>query len=197
MELIIATEIWGRTPYVDALAHELGAECDKVTVLDPYDGSLRYFTSEQQAYSAYIEQCGHAAYAHRVRDALAGAQKCFLLGFSAGAGAVWSALCDGKRDNIAGALCFYGSSIRDMVSTTSASVLPEITELIFPQHEPHFNVQELVATLRSRVGVTCHTVSMGHGFMNPLSQNYDAQGCRVWTEYIRNQLRSVGATGRD
>lgn len=191
MQLIIVTEIWGRTRHVDALGKALGPVCGNVLLVDPYDGKNPCFGSERQAYAAFTERCGHLEYARRVEQALPADEKVFLLGFSAGAGAVWSALGCSNAANIGGAMCFYGSSIRNMVDEAARSVFSCQVELIFPEYEPHFDVQALISKLRAYSGVTCQTVPFGHGFMNPLSQNYDERGCNSWIKRVSERLERV------
>ncbi|BDQ37173.1 dienelactone hydrolase [Pseudodesulfovibrio nedwellii] len=187
MLVILVTEIWGRTPHVDLMAETLGLISNMVKVVDPYDETDQQFTNEEEAYSSFITRCGHDEYTRRVSHAVSRAtEPVHLVGFSAGAGAVWATVCEGIKDTVHDALCFYGSSIRTMLD--AVPTVP--VELIFPEHEPHFNVQDVVHTLREKPMTQCHTVPYGHGFMNPLSANYDSEGYKLWSQWIQNHLIS-------
>nr|WP_321513780.1 dienelactone hydrolase family protein [uncultured Pseudodesulfovibrio sp.] len=187
MQIILVTEIWGRTAHVDLMAEAFDRASHAVTVIDPYDGHDRKFGNEQEAYAAFITQCGHDEYARRVCHAVSEAQEpVYLIGFSAGAGAVWQAVCQEQAHTIPGALCFYGSSIRTMLD--AVPTVP--VELIFPDHESHFDVQCVVQSLQGKPMTKCHVVPYGHGFMNPLSENYDGEGYERWFHWILDRIKS-------
>ncbi|MGE4421533.1 MAG: dienelactone hydrolase [Pseudodesulfovibrio sp.] len=180
MEIILATEIWGRTPRTDALAALLRPHARRVAVADPFDGRDPHFASEEQAYAAYLDRGGLEPYARRVTDmAREAAHPVLLIGFSAGAGAAWAAACT-KGLPLLRACCFYGSAIRTMADRTP--LVP--VDLIFPDHEPHFDVDALAAALETRPLVTCRRADAGHGFMNPLSENHDETASRLWTDWL-------------
>ena len=180
MDILLATEIWGRTPHADALAHSLRPFAARVLVIDPYDGLDPGFPDEASAYAAYVERCGHEAYARRVILAAAGAAgPIFLAGCSAGAGAVWAAVCT-ENLPLAGACCFYGSVIRNMAERTPLAPV----DLIFPDREDHFDVAALMAALAAKPLARCHRAEAGHGFMNPLSANYSPSEQRLWTDWL-------------
>jgi dienelactone hydrolase len=180
VEIILATEIWGRTPHTDTLADLLRPHADRVTVADPYDGCDPHFSSEEQAYAAYLDHGGLTPYARRVKAlAKQAAPPVLLIGFSAGAGAAWAVVCT-KDLPILRAVCFYGSAIRTMTDRIPRSPV----DLIFPNHEPHFDVDELAATIQARPLTTCHRADAGHGFMNPLSENHDETASRYWTDWL-------------
>ena len=185
MHLIIATEIWGRTRHVDTLADELRPLVGSVTVVDPYKGADPEFRSEEQAYAAFQEHCKLKEYGQRVASVLcASCAPTCLLGFSAGGGAVWSVLCAQDEELARLGICFYGSQIRNMIHLTPRAPM----ELVFPEHEPHFDVQALANMLHAKPYVRCHTPPYGHGFMNPLSRNYNQEGRREWLEWIKKRI---------
>lgn len=189
MEIILATEIWGRTPHTDTLADLLRPHTDRVTVADPFDGRDPRFVSEEQAYAAYLDHGGLAPYARRVTDlAREVASPVLLIGFSAGAGAAWAAACT-KGVPILRACCFYGSAIRTMADRAPRAPV----DLIFPDHEPHFDVDALADALKARPLASCHRADAGHGFMNPLSANYDETASRRWTDWLVRLARELNS----
>lgn len=185
MHIILATEIWGRTSHVNQMVTEFEKYSTAVTVVDPYDGIDPAFTSENAAYARFVKECGHTLFAERVSQVLLSstAPTC-LVGFSAGAGAVWSSICAENVGLAKGAVCLYGSSIRNMTEFD-----PKVpVELIFPEHEPHFSVREVVRALRNIRMATCHTTPFGHGFMNPLSKNYNEDAYHLWLQWIIEKI---------
>lgn len=63
-------------------------------------------------------------------------------------------------------------------------------ELFFPEEEPHFDVVELMARLSRREGVVCHQTRYLHGFMNPLSVNFDAKAYAEYLLVLEDRLRA-------
>ena len=187
MQVILVTEIWGHTPHVVLMADTIGRIVNRVKIVDPYDGTDQKFKNEEKAYTSFIKQCGHDEYVRRVTHAVSEAKEpVYLVGFSAGAGAVWASVCKGTGHTVQGALCFYGSSIRTMIDT-----VPTVpVELIFPEHEKHFNVQSVVQALHEKPMTQCHIVPHGHGFMNPLSDNYDQKASDQWLHWIQERITS-------
>ena len=180
VEIILATEIWGRTPHTDALADRLRPYAAKVAVADPYDGRDPRFPSEEQAYAAYLGHGGLEPYARRVTAMAAdAAHPVLLIGFSAGAGAAWAAACT-QGTRLVHACCFYGSAVRTMADRTPLAPV----DLIYPDSEPHFDVNALAAELVAKPLTSCHRAEAGHGFMNPLSRNYNETASRRWTDWL-------------
>ncbi|WP_034633338.1 hypothetical protein [Maridesulfovibrio bastinii] len=185
MHLILVTEIWGKTRYVDALAAELERMVSGISVVDPYDGVAIDFSCEEAAYDHYLKACGHKAYAAKLAQEVSKIDSpTLLIGFSAGATAVWSVVCESCFVAVNRAICFYGSGIRLMQDRN-----PEVnTDLIFPNHEPHYNVDEIIDNLQCINLVECHKADYGHGFMNQLSVNYNEKAYQQWTHWIKNKI---------
>lgn len=190
MHIIFVTEIWGKTPHVDSMVSFYQETAESVTVVDPYDGTDPAFTSEEEAYQKYSAVCGHEAYAKRVVEAVKQAQEpVYLVGFSAGAGAVWSACCAELSEHIHGALCFYGSSIRTMTDST-----PKVpVELIFSDNEESFDVESVARKLQDYPLAQCYITPFAHGFMNPLSANFHQEAYNFWLTWIRDQLMELSS----
>lgn len=145
------------------------------------------FGTEAQAYTYFMANVGLKKYGEIV---LSGLEKepvqISLIGFSAGASAVWKISGSLHPKKVKHAICFYGSQIRHL-----AGINPAIpVEHILPSHEPGFNVDELAHCLSDKANVTVHKTPYLHGFMNELSVNYSQTG---YTEYV-NRLRT-GSVG--
>jgi Dienelactone hydrolase and related enzymes len=168
--LLVATDVYGLTPEVRALAEALGIAA---TFVSPHaDG--RIFADEPEAYAAFAAAGGVAAYAENVRRALASAP-CpftFALGFSAGASALWLCLAEAalaphlpQR-----AVLYYGSRIRE-----HAALRPRCqTRLVFAAREASFDPAPLADALRQSGLDAAVIPGSAHGFMNPRSPGGDA-----------------------
>lgn len=187
MHIIFATEIWGRSSHVDVMTDSFKDIASKITVIDPYDGTDPAFCSEEDAYARYVAECGHEKYAKRVSGALQqSAEPTCLVGFSAGAGAVWSAVCAENVGTATGAVCFYGSSIRNMIDYQ-----PNIpVDLVFSENEPHFDVETVARSLQDIPLAQCYITPFEHGFMNPLSKHYHQEAYHFWLQWIKDQVVS-------
>lgn len=192
MHVLIATDIWGRTTHVDAIAKRLRCCGRSVTVVDPYLGEHTAFTTEDNAHNAFLKKCGHIQYGSLVSHVLGKQQgPVFLVGFSAGAAAVWQASGSEMARTASAAACFYGSQIRNMME-----LQPAITvDLVLPKSEPHFSVDDLIEGMRAHPMVTCHKTSYLHGFMNILSDNYDTIGYEQWMSWLTNRIQSTASHG--
>ncbi len=66
---------------------------------------------------------------------------------------------------------------------------PEIEmDLIFPEHEPHFNVKKLIAKLSQKKNVKCYTAPCLHGFMNKKSDNFNKEEYTNYLGLLKNIL---------
>lgn len=179
MKTIIVSDIFGRTPHLEELAKSLSSDC---TILDPYSGQLLEFESESEAYGHYSTVCGLNTYTDLVQDALLECEEnAIVIGFSAGASAVWNVLESHGAQIIGKAICFYGSRIRDRIDLKPVCE----TLLVFPEKEKHFSVSALSRFLARTPGVQCIDTEFHHGFMNKLSGNFDETGYWKYLEWLK------------
>lgn len=173
MNILIAADIFGHTPALDRLAGRLQATTIKI--IDPYDGKTS-FRDEAAAYAFFKGQSGIVAYAKKIADHLksdqvkTGRLPQALIGFSVGASAIWHLSADPVFTGIQQAIGFYGAQIRQ--HTRCQPVFD--TRLIFPESEPHFDVDHLILDLKETPKVSCRKAIGLHGFMNEFSRNFDA-----------------------
>lgn len=167
MQSVVAPDIFGHTPHLDDLCSLAG--CD-YQVVCPYDGNAPEFESEADAYREFMQSVGLDRYVQKLQSAMEVIQvPSVLVGFSVGASAVWR-LCGGKvPKDITRAVCFYGSQIRH--DTELQPTIP--LALIIPRFEPTFDVTELSRALSVKPLVDVEITDERHGFMNPLSVNFD------------------------
>lgn len=170
MHRIIVSDIFGRTEALEKIASKLSGH---VEIVDPYNSERMGFKSETDAYVHFASQVGFDEYADRLlktTESLSGPVR--LIGFSAGASAIWKISDKRQLKNGSCAICFYGSQIRNYKNISP--LFP--VRLIFPVREEHFSVPELISALAYKENVKIQTVDFLHGFMNTDSKNYDQAG---------------------
>lgn len=170
MKRILVTDIFGLTPELETFAAKLSGPESELQIIDPYGGNNREFISEAQAYEAFSTEVGMRGYIRLLQEELSGIDsRATLLGFSAGAAAIWALADDDVMGKVSGALLFYGGQIRHY--TQINPVLP--VHCIFPATESHFCVDELMENLKTRANLRLHQAPFLHGFMNPLSAHFN------------------------
>lgn len=144
-----------------------GVKCHMV---GPYQQQPKGLTCERDAYQYFTENVSLEGYVNKLEQkllAISGSK--WLVGFSVGGSAIWQLCAQGAVKQSLGAICFYSSQIRHLTRLT-----PNIaTRLILPSTEPHFSVAALRTVLQDKSTVTLEKSEYLHGFMNPLSANYD------------------------
>lgn len=186
--ILLATDIFGKTNAVEAFSERLSAVGEKVHIFDPYDAKPMHFQNENEAYEVFMQTCGLESYAEmcqKTLDALCD-EEVILIGFSMGASALWKALDGREEGNIKHFYGFYASQIRHFLDAN-----PRVPcTLVFPNCEPHFNVEALISKLATKEMLTCIKTPYSHGFMNPLSVNYDAKGYTEYCEWIEDEMKA-------
>ena len=181
MRVIIITDIFGLTEAVNTLENSLSEKMVYVTVVDPYDGEVKGFLNEQDAYDAFISQCGHSTYISHVKTAIELAEEnVVLLGFSAGAAAAWKAIDDSYQKLVEHFVGFYPSQIRSHLDVVPGCPVT----LVFPCKEEHFDICKVIDSLSALEMVFCFKTELYHGFMNPLSWNYSSSAAAVFNKAI-------------
>ncbi|USG68353.1 dienelactone hydrolase family protein [Brevibacillus ruminantium] len=133
------------------------------------------YAQEEIAYRHFREEVGFEKAAQFikscVREQRARYSSIYLVGFSVGATIAW--LCSGE-EGIKGVVGFYGSRIRDYAGITpSCSVL-----LFFPEEEPFFSVDELIAQLKEKE-IELYQLPGQHGFADPYSKKYREESAKI------------------
>jgi len=179
LRILLASDIFGRCAGLNRLVQDLAATATvQIQLVDPYQGEAQHFAAEQQAYAAYSTQCGHDMYAGLVAQALQAAPQPFdlVIGFSAGAGALWRVLAQVHADKVKQAVLFYPGQIHRHLA-----VAPQVpTQIIFGDSEPHFAVADICAQLQQQPAVSAVSTPFAHGFMNPASQAFNEAAYRQY-----------------
>lgn len=136
-------------------------------------GTAKPFPYDQReaAYNHFVEHAGFDAggAVDELAESLRGRYKqIFLLGFSVGATLAWRCSGSGLYD---GAVCYYGSRIRDY-----REVIPACPVLlVFARHEPSFSPEGLLSALSGTPHVSGRIFEARHGFCDTHSPDYNEQ----------------------
>lgn len=176
--ILVATDIFGRTPWIEQWCKTLPLE---PVLIDPYDGEDMAFTSEPHAYETFMEKTGVDRYTQLIGNRLKKTVgRIFIIAFSVGATSVWRLSAHRELSHIKKAACFYSSQIRYYLNINPRFDI----ELIFPEKEPRFNVDRTIAALNTRHRVKCFKAEGLHGFMNRHSTHFDPSLVRICTDHL-------------
>lgn len=180
MHRIIVSDIFGKTKALETISESLSGT---VEIFDPYNSALMNFESESQAYSYFTNEVGLDKYTEILEAYVTKLNKpVSLLGFSVGASAIWKISEKREYRHISGALCFYGSQIRNY-----QDIIPHFPiQLVFPSFENHFSVSDLVLRLSQIDRVEIHQSGFLHGFMNSDSQNFNQKAYARYLQALCN-----------
>lgn len=179
MSLWVVTDIFGDQPPLRQQLATLGAD---YRLVQPYQQQMPAFQTEDAAYHAFLAAGGMTAYIDKLQQQLADAtEPVSLLGFSAGASAAWVCAAD-KRLKLNKVFGLYGGQIRDYSDLQPACPVT----LLFCQQEQHFSMPQLLEQLKGKAWLTIQSTPQPHGFVNPLSPNYQADAAQhFWSEVRR------------
>lgn len=189
--LLVATDIFGTTP---ALRETLAILPDvlngqlELTLCQPDScvNTSTVFADDQLAYQAFLQHGGLALYQQQVQSALQQQQPDLVLGFSAGAAALWCSLSSAAAAGSAGqALLCYGGQIRQYSELT-----PHWPVTCLWSNESHFDVVALQQQLSQSGTVRQQHWPQRHGFINPHSTGYDAGAAAVFWQRCRQWIQS-------
>lgn len=107
-----------------------------------------------------------------------------LLGFSAGASALWKAISRAPCPQVKKSWLFYSGQIRNLMECQPGCPV----HFIFPRKEEHFEVDVVMRDLKGRPNLTLEKTTYLHGFMNPLSSNFNPHGLLEFQGRILEEL---------
>jgi dienelactone hydrolase len=191
MKIIIATDIFGHEKHLDELCLYLSDIFDPISIITPYIENEALVCDEKEAYDRFIAECGHDKYAQKIEEAIAelDENRVLLVGFSAGASAIWRAVGENMHSNLAGFVGFYPTQIRN-----NLDLLPSCrTKIIFPRTENTFNVSEVASMLLCDTMIECVVTEYGHGFMNPVSMFYNKIGANTFNKSLKKDLGKLAS----
>lgn len=182
--VLLVTDIFGYCQGLQRLQQDLAVTGALVTIVDPYSAVAKPFADEREAYATYCELCGHDRYVSLVVSASQRPVD-LAIGFSAGASALWRALCTPAAVNIKQAMLFYPGQIYQHLKLTPE----QPTAIIFGSSEPHFSVDAMLQLLSEKPAVSVIKTPYQHGFMNPPSVAFNEAGYQHYLETIKSKLR--------
>ena len=184
--LFLVSDIFGRTPALEAIGRQLSENIPDIGIIDPYQGVDLQFETEAHAYKHFMDRVGLKNYQSILTDYLTpSAPDRVLIGFSVGASAIWGISGRPPFRHIKKAFCFYGSQIRNETGIHPLSDM----EFIFPKQESHFDVDDLIGRLSAKSRVTCTKADGLHGFMNELSSYFDPVCYDKYIRYLKTSLK--------
>jgi len=182
MNIIVVSDIFGKTPALTTLAEDIGA----MMIIDPYKGVDMGFENESKAYAYFVEQVGFEQYVSIVKQALRQQTDAMqsLVGFSIGAAAIWALSDAPEITNVHRGIGYYGSQIRNFTTVTPRFDI----DLLFPEKEDHFDVLALQAELSQKKKVKITQTNYLHGFMNVHSTHYHEKAYREHLQWLQETL---------
>lgn len=197
MTILIVSDIFGQQHDLDDFACSL--KCNEpIIFIDPYQGRYHHFTNEEHAYQTFLQHCGHDDYANIICDILNNITNnntaIMIIAFSAGASATWRALARlslNKQANIKYFVGFYPSQIRHHLNLT----VNYPTRLFFPQQEMLFSVDSVINVLKKKPSIRCIKTVYLHGFMNPLSINFNLQAKLLYIQELQKIISNTRFLG--
>ena len=184
MLLLIATDIFGIGPHIDDMIHRILPANANCMVIDPYGAQEQNFYSEQDAYEIFNEEGGFEAYSENLTRAILELEPDVVLGFCAGGAALYRVLLDQHQTTVRALMAFYPGQIRQFDELE----LSMPASIVLPQHEPHFEVNDLQEKLEQISNVQCHRAKFEHGFMNPYSEYYSEEAEEEYLLMIKQWL---------
>lgn len=180
MNIIIASDIFGMTPSLNKFVKKLAKQA-QVAIIDPYHGEQVNFKNEEQAYQAFIDEGGMDAYTLQLQNILTYIeQPVVLIGFSAGASALWRLIDKPLGLAAVHFIGFYPGQIRHYLE-----VIPHVpTTLLMPKHEQHFDINEIIAKLPKSELLSISQFNLEHGFMNNQSPGFNSKACVAFEQLI-------------
>ena len=187
LNVIIAADIFGTSPEFKTLCQQIslaeaGSTAINYHVVGPYQTQPNSFSSEKSAYQYFIEHAGVEAYSEKLLSIIeASSGLKLLIGFSVGGSAIWRLAPKLASSGVISTICFYSSQIRHMseIETTVPC------QLVLPNSEEHFSVNELKAKMENKQQVNVEQCCYQHGFLNKLSNNYNQSGAKQYTRNIQ------------
>ncbi|WP_042142476.1 MULTISPECIES: hypothetical protein [unclassified Pseudoalteromonas] len=193
MKLILVPDIFGCTTEFQQYANTQKSMLDKMinqdielVLVDPYQGQTFEFDNDTQAYEKYLSLGGHEHYLSLIKKEIESNKNddVYIVGFSAGASAIWRALDGFKSDKHCEFIGFYPSQIRNFLDIK----LNIKSHIIFPQSESHFEVKDVMESLGHYESLKISHTQYQHGFMNPLSKGFNES---AFNEFQMNAAVSI------
>ncbi|WP_372402433.1 dienelactone hydrolase family protein [Bacillus spizizenii] len=187
--IILAHEIYGVNIHMKKMGRLIKmAGYDVITPNLLGDGEVYSLQEEKTAYEQFTKherlKTGETIIQNVIRQNAG--RRIFVIGFSAGATIAWK--CSSMPE-VSGAVCYYGSRIRDSLHHVPAC--PVL--LFFPSYEPSFDVAVLIKKLREKQhpDLEIYQFDALHGFANPESVYFDRALFFKTLSIIKNEAEKL------
>ncbi len=178
--VLIVSDIFGMSAAFLSLLKDISI-IDIAVVISPYEHVQTYFENEQQAYQCFQDNGGMDAYILSVAESLksnSGIKK--IVGFSAGAAAIYSVMSNLTKNDIQLTL-FYPGQIRHFLNLHPSSPC----HIIFPESESHFLLPDIIKVLKKQSNIKVEQNIYQHGFMNKDSKSFDLTAYNYYCQMLR------------
>ncbi|WP_321394994.1 dienelactone hydrolase family protein [uncultured Desulfuromusa sp.] len=181
MNLIVVSDIFGKTESINKLTAQLSPFYSEVTVIDPYEGQNISFEKEEHAYRHFQQNCGIKKLTTLLeKEAINSKGKIDIIGFSVGGSSAWEISGKDMSTNIRNVVSFYSSRIRE-----KTNVSPKCsTSLIFPATEKSFDLEPVIQAVENKQNVEVIRTNYLHGFMNSESKNFSETGYKYFSDWL-------------
>ncbi|SEA12338.1 Dienelactone hydrolase [Desulfuromusa kysingii] len=181
MNLIVVSDIFGKTESINQLIAKLSPFYSEVTVIDPYEGQNISFENEEHAYQYFQQNCGITKLtAHLENEVINSKEKIDIIGFSVGGSSAWEISGKDISTNIRNVVSFYGSRIRE-----KTNISPQYpTSVIFPAVEKSFELGPVIQAVENKQNVEVIRINYLHGFMNRESKNFSETGYKYFSDWL-------------
>ncbi|MFI8684537.1 dienelactone hydrolase family protein [Rossellomorea sp. NPDC077527] len=138
------------------------------------------YSQEEMAYQHFRDNIGFERSSEKIMAILSTYRpkykRIVIIGFSVGATIAW--LCS-EDERVDGVIGYYGSRIRNYLEVTPLCS----TMLFFPEEEPSFQVDEVIAALEQK-HIDIQKYSGKHGFSDPYSPNHHKESAQKTRDRI-------------
>jgi hypothetical protein len=155
-----------------------------IKFISPYDHLLN--SDFVKDYDVFCQQVGIEKYCQIVAQQISQLpdQPFIAIGESVGATALWCNTPILKTPNCFGAICLYGSRIRDHLNIEPGCK----THLIFSSDEKYFLTPTVETQLNDNVNINLDTVALPHGFASPGHSSFDQMVFATVTRTLKDLL---------
>ena len=181
MNLIMVSDIFGKTAALNQLAAQLSIFYERVVVIDPYGGQSICFNTEENAYQYFQQNCGLKKLTELLESAIERSKETIdIIGFSIGGTSAWEISGKDISTSIRNIVCFYGSRIRE-----KTDISPHFsTSLVFPTLEKSFDLEPVILAVENKDNVEVIRTNYFHGFMNRESKNFSETGYKYFIHWL-------------
>ena len=181
MNLIIVSDIFGKTASLNEFSTQLSSFYGEISVIDPYAGQNIQFGNEENAYQYFQQNCGIWQLTEQVEQKIDETKEAIdIIGFSVGGTSAWEISGKDVSKSIRNIVCFYGSRIRE-----KTNICPQIpTTLVFPAYEKSFEVESVIKNVENKQNAEVIRTRYLHGFMNRESKNYSETGYKYFSSWL-------------